>query len=207
MDITLNVYMNSTYLKAELSSKFLNKNLLTVTFTVPAEGLSTIGLIVTNSAATEWPTITIQAAKLELGTVQTLAHQDDFGNWVLNDPPPDKTLELLKCQRYQVVYHFKDIYDSIGRATLQRDALFWYCYLHLSVPVSKTPTIVSEGEFAITFPDETYMSVFDIQLWRLIGNVLVFRFHAKEATSEHIGKSGAFRALTAPAKLIIDANL
>ena len=42
---------------------------------------------------------TVRAVKLELGTVQTLAHQDEHGNWVLNDPPPDKALELAKCQR------------------------------------------------------------------------------------------------------------
>ena len=42
----------------------------------------------------------ITAVKLELGSQQTLAHQDAAGNWVLNDPPPDKALELLKCQRY-----------------------------------------------------------------------------------------------------------
>lgn len=45
----------------------------------------------------------IVAAKLELGSVQTLAHQDASGNWVLNDPPPDKATELAKCQRYQIV--------------------------------------------------------------------------------------------------------
>lgn len=39
----------------------------------------------------------VVAAKLELGSVQTLAHQDANGNWVLNDPPPDKGMELLKC--------------------------------------------------------------------------------------------------------------
>lgn len=44
--------------------------------------------------------IPIIAAKLELGPVQTLAHQDTDGNWVLNDPPPNKALELAKCQRY-----------------------------------------------------------------------------------------------------------
>ena len=44
----------------------------------------------------------IQATKLELGSQQTLAHQDAAGNWVLNDPPPDKTLELAKCQRYLI---------------------------------------------------------------------------------------------------------
>lgn len=40
------------------------------------------------------------AVKVELGSVQTLAHQDTDGNWVLNDPPPNKALELAKCQRY-----------------------------------------------------------------------------------------------------------
>lgn len=42
----------------------------------------------------------IIAVKAELGTVQTLAHRDTSGNWVLSDPPPNKSLELLKCQRY-----------------------------------------------------------------------------------------------------------
>lgn len=42
-------------------------------------------------------TINIKAIKIELGTQQTLAHQDSDGNWVLNDPPPDKNIELLKC--------------------------------------------------------------------------------------------------------------
>ena len=42
----------------------------------------------------------INAVKLELGPVQTLACQDSSGNWVLNDPPPNKALELAKCQRY-----------------------------------------------------------------------------------------------------------
>ena len=41
--------------------------------------------------------VTVLAVKAELGSVQTLAHQDADGSWVLNDPPPDKGLELLKC--------------------------------------------------------------------------------------------------------------
>ena len=48
-------------------------------------------------------TIKLKAAKLELGPVQTLAHKDENGNWILNDPPPSKALELAKCQRYQRV--------------------------------------------------------------------------------------------------------
>lgn len=44
-------------------------------------------------------TVKLMAAKLELGPRQTLAHKEEEA-WVLNDPPPNKTLELLKCQRY-----------------------------------------------------------------------------------------------------------
>ena len=46
----------------------------------------------------------ILAAKLELGRNQTLAHQDEDGTWMLNDPPPDKALELAKCQRYYQIF-------------------------------------------------------------------------------------------------------
>lgn len=57
-----------------------------------------------------WPNITtgisfpyttpkIQAIKLELGNEQTLAHKED-NTWVLNDPPPNKAIELAKCQMY-----------------------------------------------------------------------------------------------------------
>ena len=46
---------------------------------------------------------TINAVKLELGDIQTLAHQVN-GAWVLNDIPPDFQTELNKCKAYQVVW-------------------------------------------------------------------------------------------------------
>lgn len=46
-------------------------------------------------------TVNLQAAKLELGGKQTLAHEEN-GKVVLNDPPPNKALELAKCQRYYI---------------------------------------------------------------------------------------------------------
>lgn len=41
----------------------------------------------------------IEAIKLELGSQQTLAHQDASGNWVLNEIP-DYGEQLARCQRY-----------------------------------------------------------------------------------------------------------
>lgn len=46
---------------------------------------------------------TYKAAKLELGSQQTLAHQDADGNWVLNEVP-DYGEQLRRCQRYCRVY-------------------------------------------------------------------------------------------------------
>ena len=52
--------------------------------------------------------IGFSAVKLEIGSTQTLAHQDADGNWVLNGPPPDKALELMKCQKYYQLFSSAD---------------------------------------------------------------------------------------------------
>ena len=49
------------------------------------------------------PQVSILAVKLELGTQQTLAHQDADGNWVLNEIP-DYGEQLAQCQRYYQLY-------------------------------------------------------------------------------------------------------
>lgn len=60
--------------------------------------LNTTGKIIIRIGQTpHGVTMTLKAAKLELGDTQTLAHQEN-GEWVLNDPPPDYGMELLKCQ-------------------------------------------------------------------------------------------------------------
>lgn len=53
------------------------------------------------------PMVTILAVKLELGSQQTLAHQDADGNWVLNEIP-DYGEQLARCQRYFQLYSSTD---------------------------------------------------------------------------------------------------
>ena len=48
------------------------------------------------------------AMKLELGSQQTLAHQNADGNWVLNEIP-DYGEQLAKCQRYFQLYSSADL--------------------------------------------------------------------------------------------------
>lgn len=51
--------------------------------------------------------VTVKAAKLELGSQQTLAHLDSTGKWVLNEIP-DYGEQLLRCQRYFQLYSTAD---------------------------------------------------------------------------------------------------
>jgi len=43
--------------------------------------------------------MTIQAIKLEFGDTQTLAHQDELGNWVLNEIP-NYAEQMAICEQY-----------------------------------------------------------------------------------------------------------
>lgn len=84
--------------------------------------------------------VTVLAAKIELGPNQTLAHQDEDGNWVLNDPPPNKALELAKCQRYQVEFTKGTRYANVCILIADTNTTA-YGFLCLPEPMSKKPTL------------------------------------------------------------------
>lgn len=81
--------------------------------------------------------ITIIAAKLELGSTQTLAHQEN-DVWVLNEIP-DYGEQLRKCQRYFVRYAF-DTQRFIGVLNID-NANSGQGYINLPVSMRATPTI------------------------------------------------------------------
>ena len=67
---------------------------------------------------------TAKAAKLELGTTQTLAHQEN-GVWVLNEIP-DYGEQLARCQRYRIPY---GKYAQWSAADIQTDYIDFSIYL------------------------------------------------------------------------------
>lgn len=67
------------------------------------------------------PIADIIAVKLELGSQQTLAHQDADGNWVLNEIP-DYGEQLAKCQRYYLSNKQRNAYGkSVSANTAYTD--------------------------------------------------------------------------------------
>lgn len=58
--------------------------------------------------------VAVIAAKLEFGPTQTLAYQDEGGNWQLFETP-DYAEELARCQRYLLVLPgFNTLFSNIG---------------------------------------------------------------------------------------------
>ena len=90
--------------------------------------------------------VKIQAAKLELGPVQTLAHKEG-DTWVLNDPPPNKALELAKCQRYWI--RAEGHYS--GKIFKNR----LYTFIPLPVTMRIVPAVIVENAGAIYSTDGT----------------------------------------------------
>lgn len=70
----------------------------------------------------------IKAVKLELGSQQTLAHQDANGNWVLNEIP-DYGEQLRRCQRYLI---------PINNWTRVRASYYSGTALFFAVPIPST---------------------------------------------------------------------
>ncbi len=81
--------------------------------------------------------VNITAAKLELGHIQTLAHQEN-GVWVLNEIP-NYALELAKCQRYQLVFHGEYEPVGLGQATNSTEVKI---YVPLPVTLRAKPSIL-----------------------------------------------------------------
>lgn len=73
--------------------------LFSVTFTVPEDFGEYEYLNVGLYAGRCTGSVDVKACKLELGDKQTLAHQDESGNWVLNDPP-NYALQYLLTSLY-----------------------------------------------------------------------------------------------------------
>ena len=114
--------------------------LISHTFTLPEAVSNALHIFVQHTDANNASNVhSLVAVKLELGTQQTLAHQDDNGNWVLNEIP-DFGEELRKCQRY---YCKSFPYSFAPTESLALQSMF-----------SSFGTARNNGSVAVRFPVE-----------------------------------------------------
>ena len=126
-------------LSALLADNTLITHTLTVSTDLVAEhnlfaqyydGLTFFGFIIPSNGEELEPV----AIKAELGPVQTLAHKEG-DTWALNDPPPDKTLELLKCQKYQ-------LFGPLTGPYLSKVGNIYRAFIPTPAPLRSLPTII-----------------------------------------------------------------
>lgn len=131
--------------KEELSAVTEDKILGSTYFVANGKSVGYIDLLHTKAHRTmlrlrafEGYTVGAIAAKLELGGVQTLAHQDTGGKWVLNEIP-DFGQQLSRCQRYLIKLE-SDLVPAtiIGGTTI----LF---FVPLPVTMRAAPTLVTNN--------------------------------------------------------------
>lgn len=123
-------------------------SLKTIAFIMPDEDMPWFKVRVTAGSGAS---VASKAAKLELGPVQTLAHQDADGNWVLNDPPPNKALELAKCQEYciNLVHAAKaDDFLCVGSG-LASELNLVPVFIPLPVPLRAAPAVNFAGDWRL----------------------------------------------------------
>ena len=116
--------------------------LYSTTITAPNTISDTSVKIRFNASYADTGNALISAIKLELGPIQTLAHQEN-GVWVLNDIP-NYAEELAKCQRYFIRLTAPSYGNGfgIGRAYAAND-----CRVFFPLPVSlrASPTVAATG--------------------------------------------------------------
>ena len=156
------------------------------TFTITAEGA------------------TLLAAKLELGDGQTLAREKG-GAWVLNDPPPNYATELLKCQRYQVV--FNDEITAAGRAQSSSGNTIIRAMVPLPTTLRTKPTIIENLWSVFTDRNKSYINL-QANVSHITANGVFLLINCKEVVGEGaIACVIRVPSLTSSNLTIFDANL
>lgn len=157
-------------------------------------------------ATSENATIDIYAVKLELGPVQTLAHKEG-DTWVLNDLPPNKALELAKCQRYQFVINPQQLYAKFGIA-VSHDIDMVFADVALPVPLRALPAIqvtnVNNIRFIRCGPMEAQIPITNVSLNSIIGNIIYLNI---EVHGISLGDYGFMDFSSTDARIVLDANL
>lgn len=148
------------FMRGNTNLKNLSSSLMlyTQTYTVPQEsrGYPIYGISLDKNT-----NLYLVAAKLELGDHQTLAHQDANGNWVLNDPPPDKALELVKCQRYFINFKSNPSYISTFGYITSAASIYRFT-LALPTPLRSVPSLIGTPLLEVRLPSGGFSTRFPL---------------------------------------------
>ena len=192
----------------QLNCRAVGQNLYSFTVNIPDEEPNTNSSDQRVQISVSEGTVTLVACKLELGSVQTLAHQEN-GVWVLNEIP-NYAEELAKCQRYQyVIDNTTGTYNIVGEVLTSTSANG--CRARITTPVAMraTPSATLVGEYSILCVGSVEEVVTGVA-WATLDAPNVVRLalnHNANTTFENNGVGWLSNTRNTNSKIILDANL
>lgn len=114
---------------------------------------------------------TVLATKLELGSQQTLAHQDANGNWVLNEIP-DYGEQLRRCQRYFVNFNPNKVNWFAMPPAVASSTTDAYSAVTLPVAMRAQPTVSYGGKIALSQTGDVQVTSIQVSGNTFAGNYL-----------------------------------
>lgn len=117
----------------------------------------------------------ILAVKLELGSQQTLAHQDADGNWVLNEIP-NYGEQLRRCQRYFVNFNPNKVAYFIMPLAIASDAYHAYSTVILPVTMRAQPSVSFGGNIFLSQIGDNIVTSIAVSADTFTGNSIQLRY-------------------------------
>ena len=171
--------VNQVFCSANNQSSFtFNSNVVSLKFTLDADSDSVrVGI----QKKLSGNALTVKAAKLELGSQQTLAHQDADGNWVLNEIP-DYGEQLARCQRYFVNFNpYKMPYFAMPPAVAS-NASQAYSAVTLPVAMRAQPVVAYGGNIVLSQDADHAVTSILVSDNTFTGNSIQLRYDVSAGT-------------------------
>lgn len=191
-----------SYFSAAHNDQPINNGITSYSFPVnnsSAQGSApAIGLF-SSSAGSQ---IKVRSIKLELGSQQTLAHQEN-GVWVLNEIP-DYGEQLRRCQRYQLVINSNSTTNCYIGTGVANSSTTARVFVPTPVSLRTKPVITVTGVWALSNGLGGY-TVGTIA----VGDLAINGVHLVLSGTSGLtaGQSVMLRGNELDAKIILDANL
>lgn len=121
------------------------------------------------------PIADIIAVKLELGSQQTLAHQDENGVWVLNEIP-NFGEQLRRCQRYFVNFNPYRVAWFAMPPAVANNASQAYSAVSLPVAMRTQPTVTYGGNIVLSQASDNTVTGIIVSNSTFTGNSIQLRY-------------------------------